>query len=219
MNWPLTQRRMTVINPGRTVPEFKSRLAARTVIALEHPPLAPYTADVWFCILAELHPIKQHQMLFVVMKNIIEDYPHVRLICIGGGELQTDLQAYIENNTLSEHVFLVGPIHEAACLLKSADLFVLPSKSESYGYVLHEAGLARVPVVASNVGGIPDIISSEIDGTLIDPSNPTELEESLRGFLQSPHIFNERTGALQTKLARRTVAEMTKETSTLYESN
>ena len=218
MNWPLAQRRMIVINPGRSVPEFQSRLAARTTLALAHPEIASYTADVWFCILAELHPIKQHQMLFAAMLNIVKEYPHVRLICIGGGQLQAYLQAYIEKHELTHNIFLVGPMYEAASLLKAADLFVLPSKSESYGYVLHEAGLARVPIIASDVGGITDIISDPSEGTLINPSDEEVLEQTLRAFLRAPHKFNEHTGSLQTKLAKRTVSEMARQTVEVYKT-
>lgn len=219
MNWPLTQRKMVVINPGRTVPQFESRLQARTTLALKHPPLAPYTADVWLCIVAELHPIKQHQMLFSVLESIVQDFKNVRLVCIGDGELRPVLATYIKDHHLEQHVFLTGPIHEAASVLKAADLFVLPSKSESYGYVLHEAGLARVPIIASNVGGISDIISTETEGTLIDPTNPEALETTLRTFLRAPHMFNEKTQTLQSKLTARTVEDMTEKTVLVYQAH
>ena len=57
MNWPYAQRKMVVINPGRTIPSFESRLTARTKLAHAHPPLASYITDVWLCSVAELHPI------------------------------------------------------------------------------------------------------------------------------------------------------------------
>ncbi len=216
MNWPLAQRRMTVINPGRTIPEFQSRLTARTTIALTHPPLASYTADVWVCILAELHPIKQHEMLFAVIQRVVHDFKNVRLVCIGDGELRDHLTTYIAEHQLERHIFLVGHVHEAAATLKAADLFVLPSRSESYGYVLHEAGLARVPIIAANVGGITDIISDESAGTLIDPTDPASLEATLRDFLRVPHTYNEKTQILQSKLGKRTVANMTAQTVAVY---
>jgi len=219
MDWPLAQRRTVVINPGRTVPEFEGRLTARTSLVLLHPPLAPYTADVWLCILAELHPIKQHQMLFAVIRNVVTDFKNVRLVCIGNGELHDQLTAYIKEHGLERHIFLVGHLHEAASKLKAADLFVLPSKSESYGYVLHEAGLARVPIIASNVGGITDIISDESEGTLFDATNPETLESALRNFLRAPHTYNEKTQKLQSKLGARTVSDMTQKTITVYQPN
>jgi glycosyltransferase involved in cell wall biosynthesis len=216
MNWPLAQGKMTVINPGRTIPTFHSRLAARTVIVQAHPPLAAYTADVWLMIVAELHPIKQHERLLAALESITINYPRVRLVCIGTGERQAYLQTYIEKHGLTDHVFLVGQLPEAATILKAADLFVLPSASESYGYVLHEAGLARVPIIASRVGGITDIIESADEGTLIDSTNPSELTDAINDFLHWPDRYTNRTAALQTKLAIRSVAAMTTATRAVY---
>jgi sucrose-phosphate synthase len=113
---------------------------------------------------------------------------------------------------------LIGHIHEAATTLKAADLFVLPSLSESYGYVLHEAGLAQVPIIASNVGGIVDIIGDPTEGTLVDPSDQEGLTQALRTFLQTPHLYNDRTHKLQIKLTDRTVQAMTDATVNLYTS-
>jgi len=216
MDWPLAARKMTVINPGRTVPEFQNRLQARTTIALAHPPIATYVADVWLCIVGELHPIKQHELLFAVVEKVIADHPHVRLVCVGAGELQSHLQTYIEEHGLTNHVFLIGHLDEAATILKAADLFVLPSLSESYGYVLHEAGLARVPIIASAVGGITDIVSDETEGTLIDPQDQAALTQAIRDFLRNPHNYTDQTQKLQTKLIARTVQSMTDATVAIY---
>lgn len=217
MNWPLAARKMTVINPGRTVPEFQSRLQARTTMTLDHPPIADYIADVWIFIVGELHPIKQHERLFTALKTVLNDYPHVRLICVGEGELQSHLQAYIEENDLTKHIFLIGHVDEAATVLKAADLFVLPSLSESYGYVLHEAGLAQVPIIASRVGGITDIISDETEATLIDPQAPQELTQALKDFLLNPRNYDNQTQNLRTKLTARTVQSMTDATVNVYD--
>jgi len=216
MNWPLAARKMIVINPGRTIPEFQSRLQARTTISLAHPPIATYVADIWIMTVGELHPIKQHKLLFAALEVIITEHPQVRLVCIGEGELRSDLQTYIETHALTKNVFLVGHINEAARILKAADLFVLPSLSESYGYVLHEAGLAQVPIIASQVGGITDIINNETEGTLIDPKDPQELIEALRDFVYNPHQYHDSTQKLHTTLAARTVQSMTRSTVQIY---
>jgi len=205
---------MVVINPGRSVPEFQGRLHARTTIALAHPPLAEFVADVWILMVGELHPIKQHELLFASLATLMPEFSRVRLVCIGAGELLPHLQASIIEHNLEEHAFLVGHISEAATVLKAADLFVLPSLSESYGYVLHEAGLAQVPIIASAVGGITDIISDSTEGTLIDPA--TDLTEALRNFLQQPHSYSDQSKKLRTKLTARTVHKMTESTLEVY---
>jgi glycosyltransferase involved in cell wall biosynthesis len=218
MKWPLATRKMTVINPGRTVPEFQGRLQARTTLTLAHPALNDYVADVWLMIVGELHPIKQHQCLFAALEQLLDDYPRVRLLCIGDGELRSQLDEYITEHNLADNVFLVGHLSEAATILKAADLFVLPSLSESYGYVVHEAGLAEVPIIASKVGGITDIISDDSEGTLITPTNPAELTEALRSFLDHPHQYSDQAQRLHAKLRDRTVQAMTTATAVLYKA-
>lgn len=216
MKWPLAAHKMVVINPGRTVPEFQSRLQARTTITLAHPALNDYIADTWIMIVGELHPIKQHERLFSTLSELRKDHPRVRLICIGEGELESHLKSYVINNNLEHHIFLIGHHSEAASLLKAADLFVLPSLSESYGYVLHEAGLAEVPIIASGVGGIKDIISDASEGTLINPTDPTELTKAVRSFLEQPHHFSNQAHTLHSKLSARTVQAMSEATIALY---
>jgi len=218
MNWPLVQNKLMVIHHGRTILNFVNRLDARAVLCAAHPPLSDYQADVWLLIIAELHPIKQHQQLFAAIERIIVEYPRVRLVCIGDGELRAELQTYINDHNLSQHVFLVGAITEAATLLKAADLFILPSRSESYGYVVHEAGLAGVPVIASNVGGITDIVHDGVDGTLFNSGDQQQLTTAITQFLDNPTSSQTMSHTLQTKLADRTVKAMVTATSKVYRS-
>lgn len=217
MQWPFAAQKMTIINPGRTISGFVSKLQARAAMVQITPELTPYQTDVWLLLIAELHPIKQHQLLIEAMQSIINTYPHVRLLCIGDGELRTSLANTIKTSQLTNHVFLLGAIPEAAQYLKAADLFVLPSKSESYGYVLHEAGLAKVPIVASHVGGITDIITDTSVGTLLNPVNSQTIAEAITTFLESPEPYHTKAQKLATHLQTRTVATMTKRTTALYD--
>lgn len=218
MDWFGIQHKMTVINPGRTILDFASKIDARRIITTNHPPLAPHQGDVWIMIIAELHPIKQHKVLFDAMQQVVKEYPNVRLICIGDGQLRTSLSQYITELGLEKHVFLTGSIHEAAKVLKAADVFVLPSQSESYGYVLHEAGLADVPIIASDVGGIRDIVSNQ-SGTLVDSGDTAQLKKAITDHIQHPEIHKDKTSQLHKQLQTRTVEAMTDETITVYESN
>jgi glycosyltransferase involved in cell wall biosynthesis len=151
------------------------------------------------------------------MAELIQIRPQTRLIIIGEGKMREAIAEQILTLGLSSHVFLLGNIVEAARFLKAFDLFVLVSKSESYGYVIHEAGLAQVPVVATDVGGIPDIIKNKADGILIQPDSVMELVSAIKTTLSSPELTTLRTEALYQKLSKRTVAVMTQETSYLYE--
>src|SRR3989338_4896747 len=75
---------------------------------------------------------------------------------------------------------IISNIPNASKYLKNFDIFVLPSLKEGLHYVLLEAGLAGLPVIASNVGGIPEIIESGKEGLLVAPANPEELAVSIK---------------------------------------
>ena len=218
MNWPLAQRRMSVINPGRTIPTFARKLEARQTIANHQPLLVPFVAEQWLLIIAELHPIKQHAVLFDAIAAVLTTHPQVRLVCIGDGELADQLQTHIAEHNLEQHVFLTGPIHEAALLLKAADVFVLPSQSESYGYVLHEAGLAEVPIIAANVGGITDIIADDTVGTLVSPTTAKTLADAIIAVVDQPHLYQDKARRLLPKLQARTIEHMTTRTVAVYQA-
>jgi len=218
MNWPLAARRMSVINPGRTIPEFVGRRDARLQLMDHYPALARCEADVWLMIVAELHAVKNHQLLFAALLELITTHPKVRLVCIGEGALRLELEQYITTHNLTDNIFILGQVADAAQLLKAADLFVLPSHSESYGYVLHEAGLARVPIIASKVGGIPDIITNEAVGTLVPSNDQAALAGAIVQFLHDPQQYENKAQALQATLQNRTVANMTTQTVHVYEN-
>jgi glycosyltransferase involved in cell wall biosynthesis len=131
--------------------------------------------------------------------------------------MHATLDTLIKERGLSDKIFLLGNVVDAARFLKAFDVFVLVSKSESYGYVLHEAGLAGVPIVATNVGGIPDIITHPHDGILIPPGTSDNLVSALTEIYKNKALAMERAHTLQTKLEARTVTKMTRQTESLYQ--
>jgi glycosyltransferase involved in cell wall biosynthesis len=216
MNWPGAQKKMKVINPGRTIGPMYDRTEARAKIIDFNQKLTEYSEDYWAVCIAELHPIKRHTNLLRAIATIIKTQPHTRMIFIGEGKEREIIEKEIRRLELTEHVFLLGNIVEAARFLKAFDVFVLASKSESYGYVLHEAGLANVPVIATNVGGIPDIITHPDEGLLIPPNSVHALVTALTDI--STHLEDslKRAAALRAKLESRTVAKMARQTESLY---
>jgi len=82
-----------------------------------------------------------------------------------------------------------------------ADIFVLPSREEPFGIVLLEAGLAGLPVVATRVGGIPEIIKHGSDGLLVNPDDSTELASAIRSLIEQPEISHEIAIRLRLKVA------------------
>jgi len=216
MNWPGALRKMKIINPGRTIGVMYERNEARKKIIVFFPRLTPYCNDPWLVTIAELHPIKRHHITISAVAELIKTEPNLRLILIGEGRERQKIEQQIIGLNLSNHVFLLGNIVEAARFLKAFDIFILASKSESYGYVLHEAGLAGLPVVATDVGGIPDIITDQQTGLLVPPDNVNAFVNAVNTLLTDSTKRVNYASTLQTELQKRTVAKMVKQTDSLY---
>jgi glycosyltransferase involved in cell wall biosynthesis len=216
MNWPLARRKMKLIHLGRTIGPMYGKREARTHLAAVCPRLAPFTNTPWLGCVAELHPIKRHTVLIDAVQRLILDHPTLRLVLIGDGELREDLAARIVDARLESVVFLTGAIPEAARFLKAFDICVLASKSESYGYVLHEAGLADVPVVATNVGGIPDVVTHEQTGLLVPADDASALAAALARLLTDHAYANTLAHAHTKAMTERSVTTMANATAALY---
>lgn len=217
MNWPGVRSKMKIINPGRTIGPMYERSDARTKIIDFCPTLAKFSSDQWIVSIAELHPIKRHLVMIEALAAVIKKQPSTRLILIGEGTERSNIENKITKLGLQDNIFLLGNIVEAARFLKAFDLFVLASKSESYGYVLVEAGLAQVPIITTNVGGTTDIVENTNEGILIKPDDVSALTAAILITSQNDTQTSDRVNALYNKLHNRTVTKMIQQTESLYE--
>lgn len=128
---------------------------------------------------AELHERKGLKHLIRTLPKIHEKNSNVRLVIAGDGPHKKDLEKLINEEKLSGHVRLLGFRKNIPKIMASSDVFVLPSEKEAFGLVLLEAMTARLPIVASNVGGIPEIIEDGVNGDLIEPSNHDQMAEKI----------------------------------------
>lgn len=142
----------------------------------------------------------------------------LRLVIIGDGEDADDLRAYAAARGLTEHVIFAGEIPHASRCLRAFDCFLLTSRKEGLPYVLLEAGHAGLPVVAANVGGIPDLISHKSSGLLVPPANPAALAETLATLLADEEMGARLGEALKQRVQSDfTLARMVADTEALYE--
>lgn len=188
MNWPFAGRKMHVIYNGRTVPVLHSYDEARALLIHKYPVLAPYKNDYWTTSLAELHPTKQHDVQIRAMHEITRTYPNVRHIIMGEGEERQSLESCIKNHGLTENVFLLGNVPDAAQYLRAFAYLVLSSRTEALPYVPIEACIAGIPTVASGVGGIPEIIRNGEEGILVSPGDHESLALAQLHFIEDEAI-------------------------------
>ncbi len=103
----------------------------------------------------------------------------LEVVIIGDGEEKKRIEKRIDEENLKESISTCGFVPHAAKYIKAFDIFVLPSLKEGLPYTILEAMNAGVPVVASSVGGIPDLIEHEKSGFLAIPANPQSLADAL----------------------------------------
>jgi len=145
--------------------------------------------------------------------------PKLGFLLIGSGENPEKKGIYklVENTKLSKQFFLKEFLPEAPRYLKAFDIFVLPSRKEGLPYALMEAGLAELPIVATGVGGNPDIITNDKNGILILPENAEALKNALENLLADKNkAFSLGKKAREKILKEFTLEKMREKTYQLY---
>ena len=215
MNWWTPKSKIIIVHNGRQAPDFLERLDARNQLVKYFPTLNQYQNDFWSVTIGELHPVKNHDVTIMALAKVTSKNQNVRHLIIGAGQEHDNLQKLIEKLNLTDHVFLLGSVDEAADYLKAFDLFVLASRSEGLAYVVIEACFAGLPIITSNVGGLPEILNNEA-GLLVDSGSVEKLADTYQMLLHD----NEQRLALGIKANLRskqfTLSKMTGETLSVY---
>ena len=133
-----------------------------------------------------LLPIKGPAYLLKAMAHIWPDYPTASLVMVGKGELDVDLRAQALRMNANGKVKFLGWREDVHEIMPVFDLLVLPSLNEGMGRVLVEAMAAGKPVVASEVGGIPDLVKHGETGYLVRPADEKALANGIKKLLNDP---------------------------------
>lgn len=170
---------VTIHNSIKQVPLY-SKMSARGILKL--PPFS--RKDVVIGTIGELHKNKGQTYLLESFASINQEFPHTHLLIIGGGEEEAKLKNKAETLGISDKVIFTGFVPEGAQYIRAIDMFVLPSITEAFGYVLLEAGVAGLPSIATRVGGIPEIIENNTHGLLVSPRDVKELTLAMKFLLE-----------------------------------
>jgi len=184
------KNKIYVIHNGITPYTCAEKETARAHITSLYQNNALQKESVWIGVVGELHHIKGHSYLIDAISELVSDdvFENIQLVILGEGEERNRLETQIKRYGLSKHVFLVGNIDQAALYMNAFDIFIFPSLSEAFPYTILEAGNAGLPVVASRVGGIPEVITHKENGLLVKPKDISGLKHSLLTLLHSPDL-------------------------------
>lgn len=163
--------------------------------------------------IGELHKNKGYDLLIPNLKKINRDFVY---LIIGEGEERGNIVNIIKENNITDKVTLLGRVEDAYKYIKAADIFVLPSRTEAFPYVLLEAGLAGVCVLASNVGGIVEVIEKGKSGVLYDV-NTVEVVEKVEELIDHPEMMHEYGKNIKSKIVDNfSLENMIKKTESIY---
>lgn len=222
-NWPLIGEKIIVIRNGIKSTAGYGRDGARQALAGMFPQLKAALAHAvsahkslfWVGTIAELHPVKNIDKALEAMASLKES----RFIytIMGEGRERARLEGMIASLGLSDRVFLLGHVADAFQYIKAFDAFLLPSRSEGLGYVLLEAGMQAVPVIATTVGGIPEIVEDMKSGVLVQPNKPSEIASAIEFYAEHHDTVREYARALNEKVKRDfSLEKMAIETEKIY---
>lgn len=169
--------------------------------------------------IGRLHPQKGHRFLIEAAGDVIARYPGARFQIVGDGELLGDLRARVAKLGLSGHVTFLGSRTDIPALLKQMNLFVLPSLWEGLPLVLLEAMASSLPIVATAVDGVTEIVQDRVEALLVKPRDPGALAHAMLLLLGNSAI-SEQLGhvAKRTVVERFGVERMLRETEDVYRS-
>lgn len=173
--------RVHVVRNGVTLPRpAHDRTTMRKELALGERPTVG--------IVARLAPVKNHALLLRAWKQVLRDLPDAVLLIVGNGSQEGNLQQLHTELALGDSVRFLGFRLDVSELLLAMDVFVLCSFSEGLSLTLLEAEACGLPVVATDVGGNPEVVRHEETGVLV-PSNEDEpLARTLARLLQDPAL-------------------------------
>ena len=145
--------------------------------------LCPTGSEALLVHMSNFRPVKRVDAVLEVFRRVRQAVP-ARLLMIGDGPDRAGLEQRARETGLEEDVTFIGEQHDPLRWLSIADLFLLPSAQESFGLAALEAMACEVPVIASNAGGLPEIIENGVNGYVCDRTALDEMSELALGLIR-----------------------------------
>jgi glycosyltransferase involved in cell wall biosynthesis len=149
-----------------------------------------------------LAPVKGYAYLLTAMQEVVRQHPHCELIIAGDGPLKQELWSLRDRLGLHQFVHFAGFIQDMNEFFRQIDVFLMPSLSEGLPMALLEAMACGKACIASEVGGIPEVLNSPDLGILVPPAQPSLIAKAILSVIR-----DEKTRALMGKKARTVVIQ------------
>ena len=215
LNWGLNKDKVVAIQNGLVYDRFLINLTRDVARGRVLPECR---AKFLFGTVGRLTQKKNHRNLVIVFEKVVRKKPDSALIIAGGGPLEDSLKALVKSLKLQDRVFFLGVRKDIPEILISLDAFVFPTFREGLPLALLEAMSAGLPVIASDIGCIREVIDSPLLGMLINPESPNDLAKAMLEMVSSPEHVRKEMGerAKERAVEGFNAQRMTREYEKLY---
>ena len=165
--------------------------------------------DKWLIHISNFRPVKQVSLVIDTFVSVVATCP-ARLILVGDGPERESAEQRIAGRGLSDRVLWIPGVADTTPCLQAADVFLLPSRTESFGLAALEAMACGVPVVAFRVGGIPEVVPDGVCGRLLDSDAPEQLASATLQWAdhsEREHVSNACRSHAESRFALHRIAD------------
>jgi len=141
-------------------------------------------------IIGRLSNEKGHATFLNAASSIIKKRKDIKFIIVGDGDLYGSINEFITNNKLSDYIIMTGFQKDVEQYIKASDLIIVPSGLEGLGGIIVESCMQKKAVIASNVGGIPEIIDDGLTGILFEKDNFHELADKIINVIDNKRMLD-----------------------------
>ena len=190
-------RRVVTVHEGIDLHRVQAEPAANIHAEFWLPTQAPIIGAV-----AALTQEKGHRYLIDAAALVVREEPDARFVIFGDGDLRAALERQVKDLHLDKHVLLPGFRADILTFIRSFDVFVMSSLAEGLGTSLLDAMALSKATVASDTGGIPEVVSHGVTGLLVPPRDHRALANAISALLKDPDL-RERMGRAGLERAQR----------------
>lgn len=173
--------------------------------------------DVVLLHVGRFAPQKNHLLLIETFALAVKEYPRMQLWLVGDGPLRSEMEMHVKEKNLDKIVVFIGVVPNERDFLADCDLFVLSSDWEGVPLTVLEAMAASKPVIATAVGGVPELVENGVTGILVPPRDPEALAQVIIRLAKDPDLRQRMGEAAQKRaLDRFDISQTAKEYEALY---
>ncbi len=211
----IPENKITVIYNGLDPEQFRKKTSSDTSWR-EKSGIPPEVSLV--SIVGRLHQVKGHRYFLRAAAELLEERDDIHFLVVGSGPEGDDLEEFTRELGISPKVTFTGFVSDVSQLMPELDLLVVPSLWEGFGLTALEAMAVGIPVVATSVGGLPEIVEHGSTGLLVPPADAAALAKSIVWIIDHPLEAREMAAAAKSVVEKKfTAAAMARKTEGIYQ--